>query len=86
MLEPFFTPCTMYKTGREDRALLRSNPSARAGAGTRNGGIVSHGSPFLIQSVSAYKAKNLRSWSNSPTPYPDRCAIWHYYKVFLPLY
>ena len=39
---------TMWHVGREDRALLRSNPSARTDAGTWTGASPSAGRPFRL--------------------------------------
>jgi len=56
---------TIADAGGEDRALLRSNPSARAGAGTR-AGVCLHGSPPPSPTRSGHKAINLGVRGRAP--------------------
>jgi len=67
----------MSSTGREDRALLRSNPSARTGAGT-GAGACPHGKLPYPPACSGLKAKNLGGLGAKPPAVhrTDRCAIW----------
>ena len=59
---------TMLYTGGEDRALLRSNPSARAGAEAWSGGCPT-GRPPLSPTCSGHKASNLGVWGRAPRQY-----------------
>jgi hypothetical protein len=74
----------MDNTGGEDTALLRSNRSARAGAGTR-AGVCQSGShlPSPMTDVrSGHKALNLGVWGRAPRRYlrplghMSRCVSW----------
>lgn len=62
---------TMVNTGGEDTALLRSNRSARAGAGTRAGVCHSGSSPppAIAPMRSGRKAVNLGVWGRAPRQY-----------------
>ena len=69
--------------GREDRALLRSNPSARAKAGTQREGFGASRALFAFSCVSAGQAKNLGVRGGAPPPHVNRCAIWQYLQGLL---
>ena len=60
---------TIADAGGEDRALLRSNPSAHAGAGTR-AGVCLHGSPPPSPTRSGHKATNLGVCGRAPRQHP----------------
>jgi hypothetical protein len=57
---------TIADAGGEDRALLRSNPSAHAGAGTRAGVCLHSSLPPPPPSRSGHKAINLGVWGRAP--------------------
>ena len=62
---------TMPHTGGEDTALLRSNRSARAGAGTR-AGVCQSSRPLpspMASMRSGHKAVNLGVWGRAPRQY-----------------
>jgi len=72
-------PSRMRRIGGEDRALLRSNPSARSDAGTGTG------APSLMMlpstpACSGHKAPNLGGPGAAPPrlSQPARCAIWQH--------
>ncbi len=68
---------TMVSAGGEDTALLRSNRSARAGAGTR-AGVCPSGSPLpprISPMRSGHKAINLGVWGGAPRQH--RGAVGH---------
>ncbi len=67
----------MQLAGREGRALLRSNSSARTGAGTGAGACL-HGRLSSPLACSDLKAKNLGGLGAKPPAVhrTDRCAIW----------
>jgi hypothetical protein len=63
---------TIADAGGEDRALLRSNPSAHAGAGTR-AGVCLHSSPLPSPTAptrSGHKAITLGVWGRAPRQHP----------------
>ena len=68
---------TMASAGGEDTALLSSNRSAYAGAGTRAGGRPTGGPlPSLMAPVrSGYKAINLGVWGRAPRQHRE--AVGH---------
>jgi len=63
---------TMRCIGREDRALLRSNPSARPDAGTWTGASPTVPRLSPPQSVLATKRKTSGVWGQSPQRQPRR--------------
>jgi hypothetical protein len=72
---------TMANAGGEDTALLRSNRSARAGAGTQ-AGVCLHSSPLPSPMRSGHKAINLGVWGGAPRQHVrplghmSRCVSW----------
>jgi hypothetical protein len=67
MIDEIRMGVTMCVVGREDRALLRSNPSARSDAGTWAGASARQG--LLSPSpCSGSEALNLGVWGRAPTP------------------
>jgi len=68
MVDLGFGKRTMMSAGGEDTALLRSNRSARAGAGTR-AGVCQSGSPLPLRMAptrSGHQALNLGVWGGAP--------------------
>ena len=77
MMAPRRSWITLLPSGREDRALLRSNPSARAVAGAERGAVLEPRLPLPCAnpSCTGSKAQNLRAAGPAR---PHRCAIWQY--------
>ena len=67
MIDDVRRVATMRVVGREDRALLRSNPSARADAGTWAGASARR-RLLLSSPCSGSEAINLGVWGRAPTP------------------
>ena len=66
MLDLNTKPVIMMFVGREDKAMLRSNLSARSTPGDRQGHMHSH--MFLSSCLSlGYKAINLLAWDEVPS-------------------
>ena len=65
MVDPHARLRTIKQVGREDRATLRSDPSARTDAGMHNGAFQA-GTPHLLNVHIGHKAINLGASNNAP--------------------